>query len=271
MILLVIPFVFAVAPDQPTLNSPTNDTVIYDNWATLNITVTDNDSSSLNVSFYQSYESCSDAKSKGETTDGNYTIIPINTAFEVYCADMNTNEPKTYLNLIEVMENNNNYAYYPRGGLEEICNWTKVQIYNLTGDIQINSSNKVFTSCSGTCTSCSTNYGYGWGCEYIHPNYTKGLFNINLTGTPFRVNWEGGVNWIKEGSGTEDGAITINESDGIGIEGWGYGFCGGIRPNKPPGLILTFQDNYSISSIGNDTNVANGSYAIYNCCIVWVI
>ena len=41
-----------IPPDQPTLNSPTNNSVVYGTTATLNITVTDDNDDYLDVSFY---------------------------------------------------------------------------------------------------------------------------------------------------------------------------------------------------------------------------
>ena len=196
----------------------------------------------MNITFYYIPTSCLELKGLGYATDGNYSIDPdgigSNPAFEVYCANMSTDSPKEYLNLIEVMENNKNYAYFPRTAspaCTQTCNWTKVRILNLTGDIRISSYDKTFTSCVNTGgTACNTGYGVASDCigQYSH----TGKFNINLTGTPFRVNWEGGVSWYLSGY-REAGSILINESDGIAVEGDGGGYSGSFYPKNPPGLL----------------------------------
>jgi len=76
IMLLLVTFVLAVVPDQPVLNSPTNDTVVYDNWANLNITVSDGDSGFLNVSFYGG-DSIEDILSKIDYVNSTYYAVDV--------------------------------------------------------------------------------------------------------------------------------------------------------------------------------------------------
>jgi len=83
VLLVFVVTVFAVAPNQPELNSPANNTVVYNNHPTLNITVTDDDSDYLNVSFYGSggntnnlcyQETATESTTCGGLDTGNYTL-----------------------------------------------------------------------------------------------------------------------------------------------------------------------------------------------------
>lgn len=54
LVLVSCGYVSAVAPNQPTLNSPANNTLLNLTYTMLNLTVTDDDSSNMNISFYNS-------------------------------------------------------------------------------------------------------------------------------------------------------------------------------------------------------------------------
>jgi len=77
-------------PNQPTLNNPINNSVVYDNQATLNITVTDDNDDYLNVSFYNRrcyQETANESTGCGGLDTGNYNIIPEDTGTEYLMTD----------------------------------------------------------------------------------------------------------------------------------------------------------------------------------------
>ena len=69
-----------IPPDQPTLNSPINNSVVYGNRATLNITVTDDNDDYLNVSFYENVTcSCEGTGFEVYNVSGDIIYVDCNT------------------------------------------------------------------------------------------------------------------------------------------------------------------------------------------------
>ena len=66
-----------------------------------------------------------------------------------------------------------------------------------------------------------------------------GHMGLDLTGTPFALDYEGGFEWVVQGYMME-GEVTRDEGPGRIVEAVGGGDCGGIYPADPPGIILTF-------------------------------
>ncbi len=69
---------------------------------------------------------------------------------------------------------------------------------------------------------------------------TNGLMNIDLTGTPFKIDYAGGATWETVGW-IPAGGVTSDIGPGIIVEANGGGYCGATQLTIPPGYILTFQ------------------------------
>ena len=186
------------------------------------------------------YMSCADV---GTTVDGLYTIDPDgaggNPAFEVYCADMATAEPKEYLELV-VTGGMNNYSYYvyTSGGTAATCNYDKVRFDDIFVP-RIDRWDQRFATCTGNASYFgSARWGEASSC--MCGGCSNGTMNIDLTGTPFKIDYAGGAGWETVGF-IPGGSITRDDGPGIIVEATGGGYCGSTRPIVPPGLILTFQ------------------------------
>ena len=174
--------------------------------------------------------------------DGLYQVDPdgtgSNAPFTVFCADLSTPTPIAYLPLT-VTGGTSNYAYYLYGpsGQACTCNWTRVKIADLA-TMKMDGRDQRFASCTG-----GLDPGYcEWGVAASCTSGNAGLMNIDLTGTPFRVNWEGGVQYVADPEGwLSKGALTKNEENGVLVEAWGDGYCGALKAAATPGLLLTWQ------------------------------
>ncbi len=149
-----------------------------------------------------------------QATDGNYFIDPDgpgpNPPFQVYCYGMETN-PIEYLPLAYT-GGTNNYSKFAaggaRGGSDTYTWWSKVRMDPLTlrlisyfiddvpghfaVEYRFTTSQGLFWYPPGP-TNASTGfyntstYGYGYASDCIAAGSSQGRANINLAGTPFRV------------------------------------------------------------------------------------
>jgi cysteine-rich repeat protein len=176
------------------------------------------------------------------TMDGNYTIDPDGAGphppFEVYCADLGTSEPKAYLNL-QVTGGGNNYSYwiYTSGGTEATCHYSRVRFADVQ-TLLLDGHDQRFATCVGNSTYfAAANWGEAQSC--MCGGCTHGTMNIDLTGTPFKIDLDGGAGWEVTGW-VQAGGVTRNEGPGIIVEANGGGYCGGTFWKNPPGPILAF-------------------------------
>ena len=186
VLLAFVVIVFAVDPDQPVLNSPANDTVVYDNQAILNITVTDDDSDYLNVSFYQYYGVgfspyagfLSQSSYSYKNLSYTYTTIDfldwLNKSSTITCcwpsSDAGGTQNATYnisgiSSEFEVLEFKQSYYSYNNNNWDWV--YTIMDIYNFTSNSFVN----IYTLNDTSPLGCNINY---WNItltnEYIQNN-----------------------------------------------------------------------------------------------------
>ncbi len=157
-------------------------------------------------------------------------------AFEVFCADMDTSNPKTYLSLTVSDATHNSARYlYTTPDTEVRCEYTKILFADLP--------NLILDGRDGRFATC---YGNGEYADYTRWDAANsctlgdpGTMNIDLTGTPFAVDLEGGVTWNVNGY-LPEGQWHAN-AEGTVIDATGFGYCGGTTPATPPGLRLRFR------------------------------
>jgi PKD repeat protein len=192
------------------------------------------------VSAFQGSGSCAPATCKAiqdsnpGATDGDYTISPNGMTFTVYCKNMNTTSPKEYLTLVVTSSS----PQIPPGTLANFsedavdnCNggncssltlWQKVRIIPST--LQVDITDTTFTSATKVgepnSPSFPTFYATARGCGPV------GYANINLTGTPFKVN-----DTFTNVNGF--GTATFSSNDQI-VDITGNGGCG---TNAPTGAF----------------------------------
>jgi hypothetical protein len=176
--------------------------------------------------------------------DGEYTLYLSPTApfgkATIYCR-MSGGTPKEYLSLVKT-GGSNNYSRIPAswgypGPTDVVTHFTKVRLNPATLTVIIDDFT-FSTTTGGNAGPSKATYGVAQGCGGSDPS-ARGAANIDLTGTPFRVNDTfasiPGVSW--EG----DGAAAFSSKDQV-VNLTGGGICGGFFPTKgnvtPPTLQL---------------------------------
>lgn len=160
-----------------------------------------------------------------------------NPPFEVYCADMDTPNPQAYLTLVETGPESNYSTYrYTSFDTEATCRYRRVRFADVY-ELRLDGTDQRFATCYGNGDYFhGADWGYASSCMPSEP----GTMNIDLTSTPFRIDTEGGAGWEVSGW-VPQGRVTRNDGPGIVVEAEGSGYCGGMVPKNPPGLILAFQ------------------------------
>jgi hypothetical protein len=220
-------------------------------------------------------ECCQDiARADPAAPDGLYTIYPRNnpTGFRVYCHDM-AGTPREYLELINT---GGNFNFATFGGesaappAEVVTTYyTRIRLDPVT--LLVDISDQTFATSTGSdCCIASTvvtSVPYGTASDCLEAFSNTGRANIDLTGTPFRVNDAFGVSGaaamgsVNGQIGTDfsfdDDVFPVFPVIGQVVNLTGGGFCGGTfsfpRPQAffPPvnttgGFILQLQHPGSI-------------------------
>ena len=160
--------------------------------------------------------------------DGDYILFNNGNVFTVFCFDMN-GTPREYINLA-VAGPGANFSQYTAGGASPGTNvrtqFAKLRIDPATlkvdiGDLTFARSFGSLRHAGGT-TVTSMPYGVAMSC--ISPGDAGGIGNIDLRGTPFRVN-----NAFLVGGFAATGTATASPANQV-VNLSGGGFCGWIAP-----------------------------------------
>uniref|UniRef100_A0A6H1ZIW9 Uncharacterized protein n=1 Tax=viral metagenome TaxID=1070528 RepID=A0A6H1ZIW9_9ZZZZ len=277
VLLAFVVIVFAVAPNQPILNNPANNSMVYGTTANLNITVTDNDSGYLNVSFYSwaytgisYYIGSEETQPQGIHWDGtNWWIGGNSKTFKYYSNWTYTGDNYTLYHYLGFTVSNakdffwNGTNWFVAGGnyiYKYNSNWIYIDRYYLNGGNQ----NGVYGDGTNWWVISNDNdivykYNSDWS--------DNTSFYIGSEDTdPKSVDWDGTNWWIVGGTNgkvfkyysnwtyTGDSYFVSNPSsfDWDGTNWW---------------LVSAVTDRvykYTNYLIGNATNISNNSYATYN-------
>ncbi len=185
-------------------------------------------------------QSCQEIKvNKPSSEDGVYQIDPDgegdNQPFEVYCHNMNTEEPKEYLELKQTGENYN-YSLYKSGGArtgeDVITHYSKIRINPKTLIVDI--GDKTFSSSTGQLyyrgnpTESSGGYGIAWDCITYYSS--EGKANIDLTGTQFKIDDNIIFDPTIPGHSWKGNGTSLFEQNRQVVNTTGGGYCGGNIP-----------------------------------------
>jgi len=165
------------------------------------------------------------------TTDGPFTLYwgaDSTKPWGAWCHDM-AGTPLEYL-IHSATATGQNFAQYTCGGggasgTSVRTSYTRVRLDPATSLVNI--GDQTFATSTGTCTQGSTvitSMPYGSAADCYTSYSTRGLANVDLTGTPFRVidTWCGG-GYLPGG-----GAVLSSGDQIVNVTGGGY--CGWINP-----------------------------------------
>ncbi len=177
----------------------------------------------------------------GFDVDRPYTVDPDGDGpwppFQVFCAGMDTDRPEAFLMLDRVGPGVNYSDYqYTTPDTQVECRYQRVRFADLYG-LRLDGADQRYATCYGNGEKApAAAWGRASACAY--GDYT-GRMNIDLTGTPFKIDLAGGATW--QTSGESDFGSWSQQQDGVIVNAEGGGYCGGTAPVVPPGLILAFQ------------------------------
>jgi hypothetical protein len=175
--------------------------------------------------------------------DGNYTLhVGGNPArpWTAWCYDM-AGTPREFLTLVLTGGDYNFGQYTASSGTNVRTNYTRIRLDPAT--LLVHCGDQTFAASTGTATQGSITIRampYAVAADCAAPNSATGLANINLTGTPFRVN-----DTFCRGGYLAGGAATISADGktasitGGGYCGWNVPCPGGYEPyNSNVGAVL---------------------------------
>jgi hypothetical protein len=164
------------------------------------------------------------------TTDGPFTLYwggDVAKPWDAWCHDM-AGTPTEYLILVATASGQN-FAQYTAGGASSGTNvrtsFTRVRLDPATSQVTI--GDRTFATSTGTAHQGSTtitSMNYATASDCYHWNEAHGLANVDLTGTPFRVN----DTWCLGGYLPAGTAVLSSADQVVSITGGGY--CGGNSP-----------------------------------------
>nr|XP_022345628.1 uncharacterized protein LOC111138107 [Crassostrea virginica] len=186
------------------------------------------------ISCFTIFRSCDDVKKGSDppvTQDGEYPIfIKEKLVTVIYCADMNTSEPKAYLTLTDGQSNNYASVYDAIGSTDRYTPCTDAFPRQLNPERGRTEFSKIYFSSFPTLlvdrkstfssTTGPNTIGYGEGGDHfsLSPKcLPMGTFRIDLTGTPFIVSQK--IEWQWSGkfyNTSQKGAALITNSSYIG-------------------------------------------------------
>ncbi|XP_048580125.1 uncharacterized protein LOC5504243 isoform X2 [Nematostella vectensis] len=189
---------------------------------------------------------CGGLKASGKTTrDGEYGVYlkaKCEGYTRIYCHGMNTDSPQEFISLLSGSQRN--YAYIhdymqpewnktecsliPGGNLYNqsgLTNFTKVRVILGANAVSIKADDFQFATKIGN----SVNYGVAGDCySSTAENCRKGRFQIDLTGTGFRI--KDTVHWQHIGSPSEIKNTLDIDAERRSVYAECGGYCGECRP-----------------------------------------
>lgn len=182
-------------------------------------------------------ESCRDAKLLTATpADGAYTLYhrrDKQRPWTAHCAAMNTDHPREYLTLINTGGNNNFSQYYAGGyspGSNVRTSYSRVRINPRTFVVDI--GDQSFASSTGSLMHGSewvTSMPFGVAAD-CYGGTARGTANVDLGGTPFRLNSSA---FVTSGYYPTGGSGATHNAAETRVDIAGGGTCGWTSPRGP--------------------------------------